>query len=202
MAFRAAFAPTFARKQTPSHLAFMNKYTFLFLALAALAGCNSNNTESRPKNLLSSNDFEQLEGWTADIPLPSLTKEKAHSGSYSIKVGSGIDYSNGFIGTLGSISPIRVSQVLVKAWVFVPSGPTSAALVTQVMDPSVPGAKPVLWEALPLDKEAKTRNEWVQVEKSLTLPANVGPGFKLYVYLWSGNTPNIAYIDDIQILRP
>lgn len=180
----------------------MSKYTCLFLALASLAGCNSDSSSSRPSNLLTGNDFEQLEGWTAQTPLPSLTKEKAHSGIYSMKVGSGIDYSNGFIGTLGSISSVRIDKVLVKAWVYVPKGATAAALVTQLMDPAAVGGKPMLWEAMSLDKEAKTRNEWVEVEKIITIPANAASGFKLYVYLWSGNMPNVAYIDDIQILRP
>ena len=75
-------------------------------------------------------------------------------------------------------------------------------MVTQLMDPAVTNGKPVMYDAISLDKAAKSRNEWVEVEKTVTLPANAGPTFKLYVYLWSGGSPNVAYLDDVQVLRP
>lgn len=179
----------------------MKKYTLLLLTAATLAGCGDKSS-SRPANYLTGNDFDQLEGWTGDMVLPSLTKEKAHSGAYSMRVGPGIDYSNGFIGTLGKISPTRLTQIQVKAWVYVPAGNVTAAIVTQLMDPASTDGKMAMWEPMPLDKAVKKRNEWVEVEKTLTLPANAGPNFKLYVYMWSGGAPNVAYLDDVQVLRP
>lgn len=179
----------------------MKKYSLLLLTAATLAGCGDESS-SRPANYLTGNDFEQLEGWTGDVALPSLTKEKAHSGSYSVRVGPGIDYGNGFIGTLGKLSPTRLTQVQVKGWVFVPAGTVTAGIVTNLVDPAATDGKAALWEVLPLDKAVKKRNEWVEVEKTLTLPANAGPNFKLYVYLWSGGSPSVAYLDDVQLLRP
>jgi hypothetical protein len=181
----------------------MKKYTFLALAgaLAGLAGCGDKSSAARPENLLTGNDFEELEGWTADTQLPSLTRDKAHSGTFSMRVGPGIDYANGFIGALGKLSPTRLNQVQVKAWVYLPNGNATAALVTSVIDPAAADGKPALWDSLPLEKAAKSRNEWVEIEKTITLPANAGPNFKLYAYLWSGGAPNLAYIDDMQILR-
>ena len=117
-----------------------------------------------------------------------------------MRVGPGIDFANGFIGELGKLSATRISQVQVKAWVYLPTNNTSSSLVTQVMDPT-PDSKPLLWDALPLAKATTKRNEWVEIEKTITLPANAGPSFKLYVYLWSGGNPTVAYIDDMQILR-
>lgn len=180
----------------------MKRYTLLLLTAATLAGCGDKNGSTHPANFLTGNDFDQLEGWTGDMPQPSLTKEKAHSGAYSVHVGPGIEYSNGFIGTLGKLSPTRLTQVKVKGWVFLPTGTVTAGIVTNLTDPAATDGKPALWEALPLDKAVKKRNEWVEVEKTLTLPANAGPNFKLYVYLWSGGSQNVAYLDDLQILRP
>ena len=176
----------------------MMKYLWPVLALTTLAGCGDNAT-TRPDNLLAGNDFEGLEGWTNEVPMPALTRDKAHSGVYSVRVGPGVDYSNGFIGTLGKLSATKPTQIQVKGWAYVPTGPTGAALVTQLMDPAAP--KPVVWESLALDKLVKKRNEWTEVEKTITVPANANPNFKLYVYLWSGGQPNVAYLDDVQILR-
>lgn len=179
----------------------MKKYTLLLLAAATLAGCGNDNA-TRPANYLTGNDFDQMEGWFGDVPQPSLTKEKAHSGAYSVHVGPGIEYSNGFIGTLGKLSPTRLTKVTVKGWVFVPTGTVTAGIVTNLIDPASTTGKAAMWEVIPLDKAVKKRNEWVEVERTLTLPANAGPNFKLYMYLWSGGSQNVAYLDDVQILRP
>lgn len=180
----------------------MKKHIYLALALAALAGCNGSDSETRPANLLAGNNFEGMEGWNGDTPPPaSLNKEKAHSGIYSMRVGPDVEYASGFIGTLGKLSPTRLAKVQIKAWVYVPAGATSSSLVTQIIDPATPGASPLLWQALPLNDVAKKRNEWIEVEKTITMPANASPTFKLYVYLWRGLAPTVAYVDDMQILR-
>jgi hypothetical protein len=181
---------------------FMKKYTLLLLAAATLAGCGEKDDATSPANFLTGNNFDQLEGWTGDLVQPALTKEKAHSGAYSVRVGPGVEYSNGFVSTLGKLSPTRINQLKMKAWVYVPSGAVTASIVANLIDPATPGAKPAMWESVPLDKTVKKRNEWVEVEKTFTLPANASPSFKLYVYLWSGGAQNVAYMDDIQLLRP
>jgi len=178
----------------------MKHYLCVVLAAATLAACSSPSSKFNSKDLLASSDFESVEGWNGDAPVPpSLTREKAHSGSYSMRVGPDVAYASGFIGALNKFSPSRLTKVKVRAWVFVPEGQPGGAVVTQLMDPAT--NQGVLWEALNLDESNAKRNEWVQVEKTVTLPANTGPTFKLYVYLWSGNTPTIAYIDDMEIIR-
>ncbi len=180
----------------------MKKHFYLALALAGLVSCGDGSGADHPANLLASNDFEAMEGWNGDAPTPpSLTREKAHSGNYAMRVGPDVEYASGYIGALGKLSPTRLSKVQVKAWVYVPGGEPAAALITQVMDPATPGAPPLLWDGLPLSKSVSKRSEWVQIEKTLTLPATVNPNCKLYVYLWRGTSPAVAYIDDMQILR-
>lgn len=169
-------------------------------ALLALAGCGDKGSMSHPDNFLAGNDFESLEGWTADAPMPSLTKVKAHSGVYSLQVGPGIEYSNGFANSLGKLTPSRIEKIQVKAWVYLPTG-SHASLVTQLMNPAVTDGKPVQYDAMPLEKAVKKPNEWTEVEKTITLPANAGPDFKLYVYMWNAGSASIAYIDDVQILK-
>lgn len=180
----------------------MMKNSIYLLTALALAGCGDKATNSRPEGLLAGTDFEGVAGWNGDAPTPlSLTREKAHSGMYSMRVGPEVEYASGFIGTLGKLNSTRIGKIQVKGWVYAPGGETTAAIVTQIVDPATPNAKPVLWEALPLDKTVKTRNEWVEVDKTVVLPANVTPGMKLYVYLWRGPAPAVAYIDDMQILK-
>ncbi|GAB3878050.1 hypothetical protein GCM10028824_39230 [Hymenobacter segetis] len=181
----------------------MKKHIYLVLALATLAGCGDKNGKSRPDNFLAGNDFEEIEGWNGDAPLPvSLTREKAHSGIYSMRVGPDVEYASGFIGTVGKISPTRLTKIKIKGWVFVPAGQPGGAIVTQVIDPDKQGASPLLWEALSLETAVKKRAEWVEIEKTLTMPANLSPTNKLYMYLWRGASPtSVAYIDDMEILR-
>lgn len=181
----------------------MKKTIYLSLALAlGLAGCGGDKGSSRAENVLASSGFEEIEGWNGDAPLPlSLTREKAHSGTYSMRVGPDVEYASGFIGALGKMSPVRLNEVKVTAWIYLDGTAPSGAIVTQVLDPATPNAKPLLWESLPLDKAVPKRKEWVQVEKTVRLPANVSPTCKLYVYLWRGAAPVVAYIDDVQLER-
>jgi hypothetical protein len=144
----------------------MTKYTFLLLSLVALAGCGEKDGASRPENLLAGNDFESLEGWTNDVKLVSLTKEKAHSGLYSVHVGPGMDYSNGFNGELGKLSPTKFDKVQIKGWVFVPDAKSTAALITQLIDPADTSGKPALWEATSLERATKAPNRWVEIDRT------------------------------------
>lgn len=175
----------------------MKKIAYAALALF-LASCADDAAEA-PADQISFNDFEAVEGWSAGAPVPSITKERAHSGSFAVRVGSGVDFSLGYNNLLGKISSTRLKKVKIQAWVFVPNAQATAVLVTQIH--SVEQNKDLLWDGLDVTKEAKVINKWVQIEKEVTLPETATYTNQLLVYLWRSTSPQPTYLDDLRISR-
>lgn len=153
-----------------------------------------------PANQLASNDFESLDGWIGDQPITSLTKEKAHSGRYSIKVDPNIEYSLGFNMLLGKLSTSKLKKIKIHAWVNVPNAKSAVVLVTQITNPA-DNNKQLLWEGVNMGNEVKTLNKWVEIEKTITVPDNATYNDKLGVYLWRTSSPETIYLDDLTIER-
>ncbi|MEJ7661966.1 MAG: hypothetical protein WKG07_21540 [Hymenobacter sp.] len=86
----------------------------------ALGSCGGSDA-TKPANLLASNDFESLDGWLGGEVGPSLTREQAHSGVYSVKVDPKVDYSMGYSNPLGRLSSSQVTKLKLHGWVFLPS---------------------------------------------------------------------------------
>ena len=178
----------------------MKKILFSLSALVALglAGCGGQTDAANDPNVLVNNDFETLAGWLPEPQSATLSREKAHSGRYSIKVDPAHDYSLSFGAPLGQLHETRIKKLKVTAWAFVPTADATASLVTAVSNPSTPDAKPMIWEALELNKPGSV-GKWVEVSKVITLPENTVPTSKLGFYLWrtGGNQP--VYLDDLQV---
>lgn len=177
----------------------MKKLLYVFLA-AGMASCGDKTAEM-PDNQLASNDFESLDGWIGDNSMPSLTKEKAHSGRYSVKVDPANEFSVGYSNLLGKLSTSRLRKIKIHAWVNIPNATSQAVLVTQLTDPSSPTASTILWEGIKLSDQVKSYDKWVEVEKEIALPDKVTYANKIAVYLWRTATPGTAFIDDITITK-
>lgn len=175
----------------------MKKIAYAALALF-LASC-ADDAAKAPADQISFNDFEAVEGWSAGAPVPSLTKERAHSGAFAVRVGSGVDFSLGYNNVLGKISSTRLRKIKVQAWVFVPSAQADCILVTQLH--SNEQNKDILWDGLNITKMAKEVNKWVLVEKEITLPETATYTNQLLVYLWRSASPQPTYLDDLRISR-
>ena len=182
-----------------SNVAFFRTGLFALVAAAALGSCRGSGSADDPINLLAGNDFETMEGWVGDYAFPALTEEKAHSGRFSVRVGPGVDYSNGYSNQLIKLSPIKMDKVRIRGWVFLPRESVPAVLVTQVTDLGV--EKPLLWQGLELAKATSARNKWVPIETVVTLPADSKRTSKLSVFLWSAGSSSPVYLDDLQVLR-
>ncbi|WP_046247402.1 carbohydrate binding domain-containing protein [Hymenobacter terrenus] len=177
----------------------MKKIIYSCLALT-LAACGEQSYKSA--NSLAYNDFESVDGWLAGAQVPSLTKEKAHSGSYSVKVSVGNDFSMGYNNLLGKISSGRLRKVKVQGWVFLPDDKTNAVLVTVLADVKNPQAnKTILWEGINLLKAANSYNKWVKVEKEIVIPETATASDQMLVYLWRNDSAQPAYLDDLEISR-
>lgn len=164
--------------------------------VAALFGC-ADEAAKTPANRITFNDFEAVEGWNAEASLPSLTKERAHSGTFAVRVGNGVDFSLGYRNALGKIGRERPRKIKVQAWVYVPSAQANCLLVAQIH--SQEQNKDLFWDGIKLTETTKALNKWVLVEKEMTLPATVPADSQLLVYLWRNDSPQPTYIDDLSI---
>ena len=175
------------------------KHVIYSLFLLTLAACGSRE-DGTPANQLASNDFESVEGWAGDASPASLTKDKSHSGRYSVRVGPGVDFSMGYTNTLNLVSTIRLKKIKVHAWVWIPDRNAAASLVTQITNPA-DGNKAIMWQGMDLIAKAKKFSKWVEIEQEYTLPETVTANSKLYCYMWRGSSPSSVYLDDLQIFK-
>lgn len=169
-------------------------FTFSALGLVLLlGGCAKNTTDE--KDVLTSNDFDHLDGWVGDVP--SLTREKAHSGAYSVVVQPGLEYSLGYSNPLGRLSITRPDKIRVSAWVMRTGDQNAAKLVTEIKDPA--NGNKLLWQALDLGKEVKKLNEWQHVEQVITVPPAVAATHRIMVYMWGAGAGQPTYLDDLTL---
>lgn len=173
----------------------------LYAALAfTLWGCGGA-TPSHSDNVLASNDFESLDGWIGGEVGPSLTKDQAHSGVYSVKVDPKVEYSMGYANPLSRLSSSRVQKLKLHGWVFLPSDKAGAQLVTQLQNPGDP--KPLLWDGMDLLSEGKAKgyNKWIEFEHVIPVPEASTYNTQLKIYLWKANSAQPVYLDDLQLER-
>lgn len=172
----------------------------LLYGLFALALCSCGGQPAgKPAGLLAENDFESLDGWASGVINPSLNKEKAHSGVYSVKVNPGIDYSLGYNNQLGKVSATRIHKLRVHAWVNVPNDKATTLVVTEVKNPGQD--KSIMWDGIDMIQEGKSKgfNKWIEVDKTLTLPESINYNSQLLFYLWRGGSTQPTYMDDVQL---
>lgn len=142
-------------------------------------------------------NFETLYGW---LPAPQsdlLSREQAHSGTYSIKVDPQHEYSLTYRAALGALHDTRISKMKVSAWVFVPDAQAQATLVVAIAGQ---GAKPenLLWEGITLQQEvAGEYGRWVKISRKLTLPAEADATNQLSIYLWRTGGDKAVFLDDV-----
>ncbi|HEX8328676.1 MAG TPA: hypothetical protein VF629_14130 [Hymenobacter sp.] len=149
-----------------------------------------------PKNRVTFNDFESLDGWA---PVP-VTDEKAHSGRYSIKVDKAAEFSLGYTNFLGKASPTRISKLTVSGWALRTGGESRAVIVVQVINPANPDEK-VYWQSMDMYQQIKTYNTWTRISKEFTLPATIQPTYQLRVYMWLAGSNQPTFLDDVEITK-
>ncbi|MDO7850769.1 carbohydrate binding domain-containing protein [Hymenobacter convexus] len=177
----------------------MPRYFTLAAALLALSlsGCSDKSQSDAEAGLLTSNDFEHLNGWSDSPSMATLTTEKAHSGQYSVVVKPGADYGLGYGNLLSKLSASRPNKITVSAWVFLPSNQAPAVLVTQITEPAT--NKVYLWDGMQLVKEVKKFNVWQKVEKTITVPAEATATSRIQIYPWRGDSTQPVYLDDVEV---
>ncbi|UOG74690.1 hypothetical protein MTX78_21550 [Hymenobacter tibetensis] len=168
------------------------------LSIIVLAGCGSQ--DKVDQNTLMASDFESIQGWLPDLQNPTLTRDKAHSGKYSIKIDPTYEYSLTYRANLGQLSSARVKKMKISAWVFVPNAQAQAALVTTI-DGAEANGQPLLWEAANMSESVRGQfNKWVEITKEIVVPAEATYTSRISIYLWrSGSVSAPVYLDDLAV---
>lgn len=175
------------------------KYWVGLLLTACLASCGNDQTTT-PANASVYNDFESLAGWIPPEALASLSKEKAHSGLYSVAVRPGIEYSLGYSNTLGQMSETRPRHLKLSAWVFVPAAQlASAQLIAELTNPRPPAAGTLVKQTVDFKKEITKFGAWQHVEKVIDIPPTATANSVFKLYLWRAGSGQPVYLDDVAL---
>lgn len=171
----------------------MMKRVLLALPLAVLAACGGDSTANN-KDVLMKSDFDALNGWLPDRA--ALTRDKAHSGAYSIKVEPGRDFSLNYLAQLGQLSGSRIRGVRFDGWVFLTDKNAKAQLAFVTKE--APDGKDI--EATYFNYDTVNEyGKWVAVSKEIIFPATTNYNSALLVYLWRAGATSPAYLDDVQL---
>ncbi|RZK61549.1 MAG: hypothetical protein EOO59_04780 [Hymenobacter sp.] len=168
-------------------------FSALGLGLLLASGCSGTATDD--KDVLTSNDFDHLDGWVGDVA--SLTRDKAHSGAYSVVVKPGLEYSLGYSNPLGRLSTTRPDKIRIGAWVMRTGDQNSAKLIVEIKDPAT--NEKALWEAVDLKQEVPKLNAWQHIEHVITVPATVSATSRIMVYMWGAGAGQPTYLDDLTL---
>lgn len=173
----------------------MKKNYILLAGMLAFISCSQSDANLNDASLISFNNFEAVEGWG---PMqPTVTKEKAHSGKYAIKVDAAHEFSYGFDKTIGQITNKKPKALNLEAWAYVPGKDTGkASLILQITKPS--SGQQVKWEGIDVVNNQDFK-EWTKISKTIKLPDNVEVSDRLQVYLWRGGATEPVYLDDLKI---
>ncbi|WP_201977645.1 carbohydrate binding domain-containing protein [Hymenobacter rubidus] len=168
------------------------------LVALTVAGCGGSDSSAADPSLLVSCDFDTLAGWLPEAQSGMLSRDKAHSGRYAIKVEPGHDYSLSYKAPLGQLHETRVKKIKVTAWAFVPTADAKASLVVTVGNSDPANDKPLMWDAVEVNS-TKDTGKWTEVSKEFTIPDNAMPTSPLGVYLWRTGGSQPVYLDDLRI---
>lgn len=160
----------------------------------ALAAC-SKDAPTVDKDVLVHNDFETLYGWVGETP--SLTKEKAHSGLYSIKVDPNTEYSLTFRSLIGRLISAKPKKMKLEGWVLRASDESDARLTVQLLRPK--DGSSVLSESVSLKEKIAKPGVWEKVEMEFAMPDQASSEDELRLYLWRVGSGEPVYLDDVEL---
>ena len=173
-------------------------FCVVLLAVGLLSACSSSSKEVTADQVLLVSDFENLAGW-GGLQSPSLTRERAHSGQYSIKTDATLEYSLTFSDVLARLPAGPLTKIRVSAWVFAPA-PGGAHLMVQFTR-TLQDNTPVFDGSIALSPAGKKRGEWVYLSQVFDLPTTLSPANQLRVFVWRASASEPLYVDDLVIAR-
>lgn len=170
----------------------MRKKILIYL-LGCLASCSS--AVDSENKIVVKNDFDMLDGW-GTCANNSITKERAHSGKYSIKVDQNVEFSVGFQKPLLELMPDKPKKLKLTSWVYSPSPDGKAVIEFDVIDLD---NRKISDASYKLEEKLRSYKQWVKIKKVITIPDNVQPNHQLRLFLWRANATVPVFMDDITI---
>lgn len=165
--------------------------TGLFFAVS----CGGDSTAANDPNQIAFTNYESVAGWM-DVQ-GSLTKDKAHSGAYSVKVDAANEYGMGYVFPLGKATPRKPRKVRIEGWAFKTDGKSNAKLALQIVDATTGQQK--FSDDISFASQVKDAGKWVEISKDVTIPENTTSADMLKVFLWRAEAASPAYLDDLRI---
>lgn len=138
------------------------------------------------------NNFEEKELWGKDSGI--LDSLNVHSGKYSFKFDSAVEYGPTYSTSIAGISEQCVQNIKICLWAYMKNTIGNTPLVISIE--SNKGEKNI-WAARNIENFINI-NEWCPVFFNYKLPDNISEYNKIKIYIWNNSKKEI-YVDDIQI---
>lgn len=165
------------------------------LSLLLLPGCGDRDTPPGASTEIAANDYESVIGWMPDPK--TVTRERAHSGRYAVKVDATNEYGLGYSQVLAKAVDHKPSKLRIEGWALMTDANAKARLGLQLFDLTTNRA--VFGEGIDYDPTIKEYGKWVKISKDISLPANTISSQELRVFLWRAGATSPAYLDDLRI---
>lgn len=144
------------------------------------------------KLIVNKNNFETKKAhWTNN----TITSEKAHSGTFALKVDSTIEYSDNL--TIHDLNKISKKAGLILKTSFWCSSSNNNANAKLIISVATSGGKSYIWRSVAEIKGENT-NGWKQISGAVELPVINSNSDIIKIYLWNINKTEL-FIDDIEI---
>lgn len=176
----------------------MKKNLFpLLLILVSLSSCFTKDEGSKDGKVYF-NDYENILPWNeASNNVQTIIKGQGHSGNYLCKVDTTLAFGYLFKAKLNQLSDKKVKKVKTSVWVNVKSLNAKGSVVIALDS----AGKVFHWQGLPIEKEMKAPNEWVNLKVEVDLDAlklSDKPWLTLGTYVWNQGKEQILS-DDLEV---
>jgi len=136
-------------------------------------------------------NFDNLKMWHKDA---LVTKDRAHSGSYSTFTNQDHEFSQVFEMDLDVAIYQGYRSMEISGWCCKEDDNTQAGFVVSVNSPD----KTIKYHAIDLASDLKTTDAWELLKIKFVLPAQAPDDSKIRVYLWSPKKQS-SFLDDVEI---
>ncbi len=168
----------------------MKKIGFIAIVSVLLISCGK--TEEK-KNFIweTSSNLDANNFWINSV---TLTKGNAHSGLFSSKIDTLIEYGIGIAAKFNDLSEKLPKKVNVHCWIYSTVPNLDAGLVC---DPNNNGQS-LNWQSFNLQPIIQKANEWTEFKTSFDLPEEITPDTELKLFFWNPKKMTY-YVDDLEI---
>lgn len=138
----------------------------------------------------ASNNLDESTLW---LNTNTIVKSTAHSGLYSCKLDTNVEYGIGISTKVKDLTDKLPKKVFIKCWVY----STIANLDASIVCNPLLNSQVVDWKNYDLKKDISKANEWIEINTSFDLPKNMTPDTELRIYIWNPKKMSF-FVDDLE----